>query len=101
MNSHLFLSIYSDLKAVRDVLFLFVFLQTLPTARQGSPGWICDLTGTGQWLHTDSRRSTRATGPTETPGRSETSADEAEMKISSSSSPKAAKCLTNTFPQVK
>lgn len=37
-------------------------------------GWICGLTDTAEWLHTDSRRCTRATEPTETPDRSGTSA---------------------------
>lgn len=39
-------------------------------------GWICDLTDTGQRLHTGSRKSTLATEPTETQGRSGTSARE-------------------------
>jgi len=40
-----------------------------------SPEWLCDLIGIGEWLHTGSRRNTRATERTETLDRSGKSAE--------------------------
>lgn len=43
------------------------------------PEWICDLTDTGEWLHTGSKKSTPATAQTETLDRSEKSARQRKM----------------------